>query len=107
MTCLINPEINNYRNGSKTVIREEVQQCLAAALAAVNNPATVFCIQPFTAVEHEGTENLRRLLFNVKRDPDHALVISTGTALVFAFADKLGRGESNGPQDDSVMEGSP
>jgi len=89
------------------MIREEIQQRLATALAAVNNPATVFCIQPFTAVERDGAENLRRLLIHVKRDPGHALVISTGTALVFAFADKLGRGESKGPQDDRVTEGPP
>ena len=100
MTCLINPEINNNRNGSKALIREEVQQRLATAMAVVNNPTTVFCIQPFPAVECDGAENLRRLLIHVKSDPDHALVISTGTALVFAFADQVGRGESNGSHHD-------
>ena len=96
MTCLISPEINNSRNGSKAMIREEVQQRLAMALAAVNDPATVFCVQPFTSAERDGGKNLGRLLTRVMRDPDHALVVATGTAFVFAFVNQLARGENRG-----------
>ena len=96
MTCLVNPEINNSRNGSKAVIREGAQQRLALALAAANDPATVFCVQPFTSVECDGGKNLGRLLTRVMRDPDHALVIATGTAFVFAFVNQLARGENRG-----------
>jgi hypothetical protein len=57
MTCLINPEINISRNGSKAMIREELQQRLAMTPAAVNDPATVICVQPFTSVERDGGKN--------------------------------------------------
>jgi ABC-type lipoprotein export system ATPase subunit len=96
MSCLINPEINNSRNGSKTMVREEVQQRLAMALAAVNKPATVFCVQPFTSAERDGGKNLGRLLTRVMRDPDHAMVVATSTAFVFAFVIELARGENRG-----------
>jgi len=96
MSCLINPEINNSRKESKTMVREEAQQRLAMALATVNNPATVFCVQPFTSVARDGGENLGRLLASVMRDPDHALVVATGTAFVFAFVNELAPGENRG-----------
>ena len=96
MPHLIEPEINNHRNGSKVMMREEVQQRLAMALATVNNPATVFCVQPFTSVARDGGENLGRLLASVMRDPDHALVVATGTAFVFAFVNELAPGENRG-----------
>jgi ABC-type lipoprotein export system ATPase subunit len=96
MTCLVNPEINNSRNGSKGMIREELQQRLAVALAAVNDPATVICVQPFTSVERDSGKNLGRLLTRVMRDPDHALVVATGTAFVFAFVNQLARGKNRG-----------
>jgi ABC-type lipoprotein export system ATPase subunit len=95
MSCLINPEINSSKE-RKTMVREEVRQRLAKALAIVNNPATVFCVQPFTSVARNGRENLGRLLARVMRDPDHALVVATGTAFVFAFAIDLARGENRG-----------
>ena len=96
MTCLINPEINNSRNGSKALIREEIQQRLALALAAANDAATVFCVQPFASVERDGGKNLGRLLTRVMRDPDHALVLATGTAFVFAFVHELAQGQNRG-----------
>ncbi len=99
MPHLIDPKINNHGNGSKVMMREEVQQRLAAALATVNNPTTVFCVQPFTSVARDGGENLGRLLARVMRDPDHALVVATGTAFVFAFVNEFAR-EDN-------LEGSP
>jgi len=95
MSCLINPEIHSSKE-SKTMVREEVQQRLATALATVNNPATVFCVQPFTSVARDGGENLGSLLARVMRDPDHALVVATGTAFVFAFVIELARGENRG-----------
>jgi len=105
MSHLIDPEINNRRNGSKVMVREEVQQRLAVALAAVNDPASVFCVQPFTSVERDGGKNLGRLLTRVMRDPDHALVVATETAFVFAFVIELERGESNGTRNDRATEG--
>ena len=78
------------------MMREEAQQRLAMALAAVNDPATVFCVQPFTSAERDGGKNLGRLLTRVMRDPDHALVVATGTAFVFAFVNQLARGENRG-----------
>jgi ABC-type lipoprotein export system ATPase subunit len=96
MSHLIDPEINNRRNGDKAMMREEVQQRLAVALAAVNDPATVFCVQPFTSVARDGGENVGRLLARVMRDPDHALVVATGTAFVFAFVIELARSGNRG-----------
>ena len=107
MPHLIEPEINNHRNGSKVMMREEVQQRLATALATVNNPATVFCVQPFASVERDGGKNLGRLLSRVMRDPDHALVVATETAFVFASVIELAPGESNGTRDDRTTEGPP
>jgi len=78
------------------MIREEVQQRLAMAAASVNDPATVFCVQPFTSVERDGGKNLGRLLTRAMRDPDHALVVATRTAFVFAFVNQLARGENRG-----------
>jgi predicted ABC-type transport system involved in lysophospholipase L1 biosynthesis ATPase subunit len=80
-------------------MREEVQQRLAMALAAAGDPATVFCVQPFTSVERDGGEQLGTLLARVMRDPDHALLVATEKAFVFAFRDQLGRSESNGMRD--------
>jgi len=40
--------------------------------------------------------NLGRLLTRVMRDPDHALVVATGTAFVFAFVHQLARGKNRG-----------
>ena len=78
------------------MVREEVQQRLALALATVNNPATVFCVQSFTSVALDGGENLGRLLAREMRDPDRALVVATGTAFVFAFVMELARSEDRG-----------
>lgn len=89
------------------MVREEVQQRLAMALAAVNDPAAVFCVQPFTSVERDGGKNLGRLLSRVMRDPDHALVVATGTAFVFASVIEFAPGESNGTREDRATEGLP
>ena len=78
------------------MIREELQQRLAMTLAAVNDPATVLCVQPFTSAERDAGMNLGRLLTRVMRDPDHALIVATGTAFVFAFVNQLARGENRG-----------
>lgn len=78
------------------MIREEVRQRLALAPAAANDAATVFCVQPFTSVERDGGKNLGRLLTRVMRDPEHALVLATGTAFVFAFVHELARDGNRG-----------
>jgi len=86
-------------------MREEVQQRLAMAMAIADDPAIVFCVQPFTSVERDGGEKLGRLLARVMGDPDHAMLVATGTAFVFAFSrDQLGKGESAGTRDDGATE---
>lgn len=86
-------------------MREEIQQRLMMALALAEDPATVFCIQPFTSVNSDGGEKLGQLLARVMGDPDHALLVATGTAFVFAFSrDHLGQGESAGMRDDGATE---
>lgn len=55
------------------------------------DPATVFCIEKYDAVEEDGGVRLGRLLARLIRDPDHAVVIATANAFVFAFGEQLGR----------------
>lgn len=75
------------------------------AMAIADDPAIVFCIQPFTSVERDGGEKLGKLLARVTGDPDHALLVATGTAFVFAFSkDQPGQGESAGMRDDGATE---
>jgi ABC-type lipoprotein export system ATPase subunit len=88
----------------KTIMRSEIQQRLAKAIAAAENPATVFCIQPFTVVEHDGGEQLGRLLARVMGDPGHALLVATEDAFVFAFEDQLDQNKGNRLQDNEAAE---
>jgi predicted ABC-type transport system involved in lysophospholipase L1 biosynthesis ATPase subunit len=85
-------------------MREEVQQRLAMAVAIADDPATVFCVQSFTSVERDGSEKLGKLLARVMDDPDHGLLLATGTAFVFAFRDWLGRSGSNGMRGKGATE---
>ncbi len=86
-------------------MREEVQQRLAMAMAIADDPAIVFCVHPFTSVERDGGEKLGNLLARVMGDPDHSLLVVTGTAFVFAFSrDLLAQGQSAGMRDNGTTE---
>jgi len=75
------------------------------AMAIADDPAIVFCVQPFTSVERDGGEKLGKLLARVMGDPDHALLVATGTAFVFAFSrDHLAQGEGAGTPDNGATE---
>jgi ABC-type lipoprotein export system ATPase subunit len=86
-------------------MRQEVQQRLAMAMSMADDPATVLCVEPFTSVERDGGEHLGKLLTRVMGDPDHALLVATGTAFVFAFRGQVGRSESKGMRDNGAAEG--
>ncbi len=88
-------------------MRKEVQQRLARGLELADDPATVFCVHPFTSVERDGGEQLGKLLARVIGDPDHSLVVATEKAFVFAFQDQLGRSESDETRDNGSTEGRP
>lgn len=70
-------------------MRKEVEQNLARALAIAEDPATVFCVQPFASLENDGGDHLGRLLARVINDPARALLVATDNAFVFAFGDQL------------------
>jgi hypothetical protein len=79
------------------MMRKEIRERLAAALAAAENPGTVFCVQPFKAVANDGGERLGRLLARVMSNPGRALLVATDNAFVFGFADQPGAEAA--PQD--------
>ena len=85
-------------------MRRKVQQRLSMALAMANDPATVFCVQPFASVERDGGEHLGRLLARVMGDPDRALCVATDTAFVFAFGDHERENRQNGAEDREAAE---
>jgi hypothetical protein len=75
------------------------------AMAIADDPAIVFCVQPFASVQRDGGEKLGKLLARMMVDPDHALLVATGTAFVFAFSrDQLGQGESTRMRDNGATE---
>ncbi len=82
-------------------MREEIQRRLEINQAIADDPATVFCVQPFTTVERDGGAQLGKLLARVMASPDHALLVATRTAFVFAFTDQLGREENSIPTSKS------
>lgn len=89
-------------------MREEIQRRLEMTRAMADDSATVFCVQPFALVEQDSGEKLGRLLARVMADPDHSLLVVTGTAFVFAFRDHTGQGENNGTEDlGAVAQSSP
>ncbi len=68
--------------------RPEIQEHLANAMTAAEDPAAAFCIERFDAVEQDGGERLGRLLARFIRDPEHAFIVATTNAFVFAFDDQ-------------------
>lgn len=60
---------------------------------ATEDPATVFCVEKYDAVEADGGVRLGRLLARLIRDPDHAFIVATTNAFVFAYGDQLGRSD--------------
>jgi hypothetical protein len=80
-------------NERQTIMREKVRQRLEMALGVTEDPATVFCVQPFSSVEHDGGELLGTLLARMMGDPNHSLLVVTEKAFVFGFGDQLGRSE--------------
>ena len=85
-------------------MREEIQQRLELARAVADDPAAVFCIQPFTSVGLDGGERLGKFLARVMADPDNSLVVATATAFVFAFKDQPGQTERDGEGGDGTSE---
>ncbi len=75
------------------------------AVAVADDPATVFCVEPFDSVARDGGAHLGTLLARVMGEPDHALLVATGTAFVIAFRDQVGRSESKDLQDNGAAEG--
>jgi ABC-type lipoprotein export system ATPase subunit len=73
--------------------RTEIQERLAKAMNATERPAALFCIERFEAVEQDGGDRLGRLLARLIRDPEHAFIVATTNAFVFAFDDQVGRRE--------------
>lgn len=85
-------------------MRKKVQQRLALALSMAENPATVFCVHPFSSVEGDGGEKLGRLLARVMNDPDRSLLVATDSAFVFAFGDQVGALQAVPVTSDEVAE---
>jgi hypothetical protein len=94
--------MNDQRQQREETTREEVQQRLAMILAIADDPATVFCVQPFTSVERDGGKHLGRLLARVMGDPDRGLLVATKKAFVFAFKDQLEQSKSNALREDGA-----
>lgn len=85
-------------------MREETQRRLEMARTMADDPAALFCVEPFTLVERNGGECLGKLLARVMGDPDRALLIATETAFVFAFKDQVGQGVGNRLRDDGATD---
>jgi ABC-type lipoprotein export system ATPase subunit len=76
------------------MLRDEIQEHCAKAIKVAENPAVVLCIEPFSSVERDGGERLGKLLARLMDDPDHALLVATGDAFVFAFGDQFRQTDS-------------
>jgi len=88
-------------------MRDEIQQRLSMARAVADDPSTLFCAEPFAAAERDGGERLGTLLARVMASPDHALIVATGKAFVFAFGDQVGRHAGAGKTDTEAADGRP
>ena len=71
------------------MVRKNVKQRLHRALEIAQDPATVYCVHPFSAVENDGGEHLGRLLARMMNDPDRAVFVATDKAFVFAFGNHV------------------
>jgi ABC-type lipoprotein export system ATPase subunit len=88
-------------------MRKKVQQRLALALSMAEDPATVFCVHPFSTVEGDGGEKLGRLLARVMNDPEHSLLVATDNAFVFAFGEQVGALQAVPVTSEEVSEATP
>jgi len=69
--------------------RIEIQERLAKAMTAAEDPAAVFCIEPLASVERDGGERLGRLMSRLIREPDRGFLVATTNAFIFGFNDRL------------------
>ncbi len=67
-------------------IRNTVQDRLGLAREVALGSTTVFCVQPYDSLSGGNEERLGSLMARVMADPDHALIVATDEAFVFAFA---------------------
>jgi ABC-type lipoprotein export system ATPase subunit len=75
-------------------MRNKIQERLALSQSIASNPNTVFCVEPFNSLSNDNSERLGKLLMRVMNNPDHAMLVATQEAFVFAFADRVAGGES-------------
>ncbi len=72
-------------------VRSQIRKCLNNAISLAENPATVFCIEPFNSVDEDGGGRLGRLLARAMRKPDRTALVVAERAFVFVFAEQLGQ----------------
>jgi hypothetical protein len=72
--------------------RKEPQDHVARSLTVTDDPTSVFCIEPFAAIDRDNGERLGHLLARLIRDPNRAFLVTTTNAFVFAFANQLADG---------------
>ncbi len=90
-------DIKHYQEdqNQETSFRSQVQQRLTEAITVTEDPATVFCIEPFSSIARDGGEQLVKLLTRVLQKPDQAAIVVADQALVFAFKNQLPHKDSN------------
>ncbi len=88
-------------------VRIQICRCLSNAISLAQDPATLFCIEPFNSVDEDGGGRLGRLLARAMRNPDRTALVVAEHAFVFAFADHLGRNDADRRHESTLGEEPP
>ena len=65
------------------------QQRVAIARALVHDPKLILCDEPTSSLDHETGLGMMRLLRDVARHPDRALIVVTHDPRILGFADRI------------------
>ncbi len=81
------------------------QQRLAIARALVHDPRLIVCDEPTSNLDHETGRDVIRLLRDVAKHADRALIVVTHDPRIFEFADRIARMDDGKIVE--VIEGKP
>lgn len=69
------------------------QQRVAIARALVHEPQLIVCDEPTSNLDHETGQNMMKILRDMARAPERALIVVTHDNRIFEFADRTARME--------------